>query len=106
MLHAQQAISRFRPRAGVGNPNWNKTFYESGSKWLHPDRADQCKKGKSGGLLSIEMVQYIDLTSGDTIKLAAIKLKDVTDGLSSQLLFSVKSRWECSNQARLELGTF
>ena len=85
----------FRPRAGVGNPNWNKTFYEQDPNGSGPG---QLRKASPAGCFH-RNGQYIN-ASGDTIKLASIKLKDVTDGLSSTIIFG-ESRWECSNQARL-----
>ena len=85
----------FRPRAGVGNSNWNKTFYEQDPNGSGPG---QLRKASPAGCFH-RNGKYIN-ASGDTIKLASIKLKDVTDGLSSTIIFG-ESRWECSNQARL-----
>ena len=86
----------FRPRAGVGNPNWNKTFYESAPGT--PASGRPMSKASPAGCFH-RNGKYIDLTSGDTVKLAAIKFKDITDGLSSTILYG-EARWECSGQAR------
>ena len=87
----------YRPRAGVGNPNWNKTFYESAR---YTCLADPCLK-PFGGCFH-RNGQYIDKTTGDTVKLASVKFKDVTDGLSSTILYG-EARWECSARTA-ELG--
>ena len=86
----------FRPRAGVGNPNWNSTFYESAPG--PPASGRPMSKASPAGCFH-RNGKYIDLTSGDTVKLAAIKFKDITDGLSSTILYG-EARWECSGQAR------
>ena len=86
----------FRPRAGVGNPNWNSTFYESAPGT--PASGRPMSKASPAGCFH-RNGKYIDLTSGDTVKLAAIKFKDITDGLSSTILYG-EARWECSGQAR------
>ena len=88
----------FRPRAGVGNSNWNKTFYEHVNTNQGGSGPNQLRKASPAGCFH-RNGKYIN-ASGDTIKLASIKLKDVTDGLSSTIIFG-ESRWECSNQARL-----
>ena len=88
----------FRPRAGVGNSNWNKTFYEHLNTNQGGSGPNQLRKASPAGCFH-RNGKYIN-ASGDTIKLASIKLKDVTDGLSSTIIFG-ESRWECSNQARL-----
>ena len=86
----------FRPRAGVGNPNWNSTFYESAPGT--PASGRPMSKASPAGCFH-RNGKYIDLTSGNTVKLAAIKFKDITDGLSSTILYG-EARWECSGQAR------
>ena len=86
----------FRPRAGVGNPNWNSTFYESFPGT--PASGRPMSKASPAGCFH-RNGKYIDLTSGDTVRLAAIKFKDITDGLSSTILYG-EARWECSGQAR------
>ncbi|MDA7992524.1 MAG: DUF1559 domain-containing protein [Pirellulales bacterium] len=86
----------YRPRAGVGNPNWNKTFYESAPGT--PASGRPMSKASPGGCFH-RNGQYIDKTTGDTVKLASVKFKDVTDGLSSTILYG-EARWECSAQAR------
>ena len=86
----------FRPRAGVGNPNWNSTFYESAPGT--PASGRPMSKASPAGCFH-RNGKYIDLTSGDTVRLAAIKFKDITDGLSSTILYG-EARWECSGQAR------
>ena len=86
----------FRPRAGVGNPNWNSTFYESFPGT--PASGRPMSKASPAGCFH-RNGKYIDLTSGNTVKLAAIKFKDITDGLSSTILYG-EARWECSGQAR------
>ena len=88
----------FRPRAGVGNSNWNKTFYEHVNTNQGGSGPNQLRKASPAGCFH-RNGKYIN-ASGNTIKLASIKLKDVTDGLSSTIIFG-ESRWECSNQARL-----
>ena len=69
----------YRPRSGLGNATWNKTFYNhlpnnqggTGSNGLRTSSPAGCfaRNGK-----------YIN-AQGQTIKLASIKLKDITDGL-------------------------
>ena len=86
----------FRPRAGVGNSNWNSTFYESAPGT--PASGRPMSQASPAGCFH-RNGKYIDKTSGDTVKLAAIKFKDITDGLSSTILYG-ESRWECSGQAR------
>ena len=86
----------FRPRAGVGNSNWNSTFYESYPGT--PASGRPMSQASPAGCFH-RNGKYIDKTSGDTVKLAAIKFKDITDGLSSTILYG-ESRWECSGQAR------
>ena len=94
----QTSYLSFRPRAGVGNSNWNKTFYEHVNTNQGGSGPNQLRKASPAGCFH-RNGKYIN-ASGDTIKLASIKLKDVTDGLSSTIIFG-ESRWECSNQARL-----
>ena len=75
----------YRPRAGVSN--YNKIFYEGGSTSNSSPAGCFHRNGT-----------IID-SNGARIKLASIKMKDVTDGLSSTILFG-ENRWECSAQAR------
>lgn len=79
----------YRPRAGVGNKNWGKTFNE-GQNGNSPASPSGCFH-RNGIMIQAD---------GTRVKLAQVKLKDVTDGLSSTILYG-ESRWECSGQARL-----
>ena len=87
----------YRPRAGVGNPNWNKTFYEQLPTNQGGTGPGQLRKASPGGCFH-RNGKYYD-ASGKLTKLALIKIKDVTDGLSSTILYG-EARWECSGQAR------
>ena len=87
----------YRPRAGVGNPNWNKTFYEQLPTNQGGTGPGQLRVASPGGCFH-RNGKYVN-ASGQTIKLASVKLKDVTDGLSSTILYG-ENRWECSAQAR------
>ena len=87
----------YRPRAGVGNPNWNKTFYEQLPTNQGGSGPGQLRKSSPGGCFH-RNGKYVN-ASGQTIKLASVKLKDVTDGLSSTIMYG-EGRWECSGQVR------
>ena len=79
----------YRPRAGVGNSNWTSTFNEGASP-ISPASPSGCFH-RNGIMIQAD---------GTRVKLAQVKLKDVTDGLSSTILYG-ESRWECSGQARI-----
>ena len=79
----------YRPRAGVGNSNWRNTFNE-GQNGNSPASPSGCFH-RNGIMIQAD---------GTRVKLAQVKLKDVTDGLSSTILYG-ESRWECSGQARI-----
>ena len=92
-----QNYNSYRPRAGVGNPNWNKTFYDSLPNNQGGTGPRQLRKASPAGCF--QRNGKYENASGQTIKLASVKLKDVTDGLSNTILFG-EARWECSAQAR------
>lgn len=92
-----QNYNSYRPRAGVGNPNWNKTFYEALPTSLGGSGPNQLRKASPAGCFH-RNGKYYD-ASGKLTKLALIKIKDITDGLSSTILYG-ESRWDCSGQAR------
>ncbi|MDG1991858.1 MAG: DUF1559 domain-containing protein [Pirellulales bacterium] len=77
----------YRPRSGVGNPNYNKIFYEGAST------------GNASPAGCFHRNGTIIDSNGAQIKLASIKMKDITDGLSTTILFG-ENRWECSAQTR------
>lgn len=93
----QTNYNGYRPRAGVGNPNWNSTFYEQLPTNMGGSGPGALRKASPAGCFHRNGT-IID-SNGDRIKLASIKMKDVTDGLSSTILFG-ENRWECSAQAR------
>ena len=92
-----QNYNSYRPRAGVGNPNWNKTFYEHLPDNQGGTGPRQLRKASPAGCFH-RNGKYYD-ASGKLTKLALIKIKDITDGLSSTILYG-ESRWECSALAR------
>ena len=94
----QQAISRFAPAQVLVIRIGIKLFTNNFRPIRVGQDPGQLRKASPAGCFH-RNGQYIN-ASGDTIKLASIKLKDVTDGLSSTIIFG-ESRWECSNQARL-----
>jgi hypothetical protein len=87
----------YLPRAGVGNPNWDSTFFEQLPTSIGGSGPGQLRRASPAGCFH-RNGQYIN-AQGDIIKLASIKMKNVTDGLSSTILFG-ENRWECSAQAR------
>ena len=93
----QTNYNGYRPRAGVGNPNWNSTFYEQLPTNMGGSGPGPIRKAQPAGCFHRNGT--IITVDGDRIKLASIKMKDVTDGLSSTILFG-ENRWECSAQVR------
>ena len=87
----------FRPRSGIGNANWNKTFYEGLPANQGGTGSSGLRRASPSGCWHRNGRYYT--ASGGLVKLANIKLKDIPDGLSSTILYG-ESRWECSNQAR------
>ena len=86
-----------RPRSGLGNQTWNRTFYSSLPDNQGGTGPRQLRKASPAGCFH-RNGKYYD-ASGKLHKLALIRIKDITDGLSSTILYG-ESRWECSAQGR------
>ena len=87
----------YRPRSGLGNATWRVTFYNHLPNNQGGTGANGLRKSSPAGCFG-RNGKYIN-AQGQITKLASVKLKDVTDGLSSTILYG-EGRWECSGQVR------
>ena len=84
----------FRPRWGK-NKDYIARFYE----WYPGTPQAERSRSKASPAGCFHRNGQIDQADGKRVKLASIKLKDVTDGLSSTILYG-EARWECSSDVR------